>query len=91
MRFYRGISVPRQAADAVIAKISSQGLQRGDGHWTMLAPDLKPRLDAIWRMPAISLADTRPNIGNPSWVCACEEKRHSDPHRLRGGQLGSGR
>lgn len=74
MRFYRGISVPRQAADAVIAKISSQGLQPGDGKWTMLAADLRPRLNEIWRMPAISLDDTRPKIGQPSWVCACGEE-----------------
>jgi hypothetical protein len=74
MRFYRGISVPRQAADAVMAKISSQGLQPGDGQWTMLTADLKSRLDEIGRKPAISLADTRPNIGNPSWVCACGEE-----------------
>src|SRR5262245_48532631 len=76
MRFDSGISVPHETADTVIAKIRSQGLQPGDdGRLRMDAADLKPRLDEIWRMPAISLADTRLKLGNPSWVCACGDEQ----------------
>jgi hypothetical protein len=41
----------------------------------MIAADLKPHLDQLWCMPAISLADTRPNTDEPSWVCACGEEQ----------------
>lgn len=74
MRFYRGISVPHASADHALRKIRSQGLQPGDGNWTMLAADLKPRLDELRRLPWITLADTRPEIDNPSWVCACSDE-----------------
>jgi hypothetical protein len=74
VRFYRGISVSRNEAEGVIAKIRSQGLQPGEGWWTMMAADLKPRLDEIWRKPTITLADTRPEAPEPSWVCACAEE-----------------
>ena len=42
----------------------------------MLAADLKPRLDEIWRKPTITTDDTRPksDIPEPSWVCACGEE-----------------
>jgi hypothetical protein len=74
MRFYRGISVSHHTTDAVIAKIRSQGLQPGDGGWNMLAADLKPTLNTLWQKPSINLADTRPEVGDPSWVCACGEE-----------------
>lgn len=75
MRLYRGISVPNESAQDGLRKIKSQGLQSGDGNWRMITADLKPRIDEIWRMPAITLADTRPSSDNPSWVCACGEKQ----------------
>jgi hypothetical protein len=75
MQFYRGISVPRDAADATIREIRAHGLQPGDGQWTMLAADLKPRLDEIWSKPTITLEDTRPKTPNPSWGCACGEEQ----------------
>ena len=40
----------------------------------MLAGDLKLRIDEIWRQPTITLADTRPEAPEPSWVCACAEE-----------------
>lgn len=40
----------------------------------MMAADLKPRLDEIWRKPTITLADTRPEAPEPSWLCACAEE-----------------
>jgi hypothetical protein len=75
MQFYRGISVPRDAAGATIRKIRAHGLQPGDGQWTMLAADLKPRLAELWSEPTITLEDTRPKTSNPSWVCACGEEQ----------------
>jgi hypothetical protein len=74
MRFYRGISVPQDTADGVIANIRARGLQPRDGRWTMLAADIKPQIEQIWRRPKISTADTRPDASNPSWVCACAEE-----------------
>lgn len=74
MRFYRGISVPRQEAEDVIAKMRSQGLKPGDGWWTMKAADLKPQIEEIWRKPTVTYADTRPEAPEPSWVCACAEE-----------------
>jgi hypothetical protein len=73
MLFYRGISIPRHETDAVIAKIRSQGLRAGDGRRPMLAPDLKPILNTLWGKPSINWTDTRPDVGNLSWVCACGE------------------
>jgi hypothetical protein len=75
MRFHRGIAVPSAAADEVVNKIRSQGLQPGEGWWKMLAADLKPRLEEIWRLRAITLADTRPDGDNPTWICACAEEQ----------------
>jgi hypothetical protein len=74
LRFYRGISVSRYEAEGVIAKIRSQGLQPGDGRWTMMVADLKPQLDKIWRKPTITLTDTRPEAPKPTWVCACADE-----------------
>src|ERR1043166_2680903 len=75
MRLFRGIAVPHQAVDTVMAKIRTQGLPPRDGRWVMLAADLKPRLEEIWRVPAVSMADTRPKTDNPSWVCASGEEK----------------
>ncbi len=73
-RFYRGISVSHHQAECVIANIRAHGLQPGDGWWTMKAADLKRHIHEIWRKPTITLADTRPEGSEPTWVCACAEE-----------------
>jgi hypothetical protein len=74
MRFYRGIAVSRDAAPSIIAKIRSHGLQPGYGRWTMIAADLKPRLNEIWQKTTVTFADTHSECPSPSWVCACAEE-----------------
>lgn len=74
MRFHRGIAVPADAATKSIAAIRVLGLVSGQGWWSMVAHDLKPRLDELWRLPVVTLAATRPVGQAPPWVCACADE-----------------
>lgn len=40
----------------------------------MVAHNLKPRLDELWRLPVVTLAATRPIGQTPPWVCACTDE-----------------
>ena len=73
MLFYRGIAVARSGAADLVAKIGSDGLKRGEGSWTMLAPDLKSQLYELWLRPTLTFTDTRPDGSDLTWVCACAE------------------
>lgn len=74
MRFHRGIAVPADAATESVAAIRALGLVPGQGWWSMVAHNLKPRLDELWRLPVVTLAATRPVGQTPPWVCACADE-----------------
>jgi hypothetical protein len=74
MRFHRGIAVPADSATDSIAAIRSLGLVPRASWWSMVADNLKPRLDELWRLPVITLAATRPVGQTPPWVCACADE-----------------
>jgi hypothetical protein len=74
MRFYRGIAVPSDKAQGIIAAIQHGGLIAGQGtQWSMINYDLKPRLDELRRLNPLSLAETRSGPTQPR-VCACGDK-----------------
>lgn len=77
MRLYRGIAVPESFVDATVQAIRDNGLLIGDSLWSGLTdPDLKPRLDALWREPNLSTALTRPgNEESVRRICACALER----------------
>jgi hypothetical protein len=74
MRFHRGIAVPADAATESVAAIRALGLVPGQGWWSMVAHNLKPRLDELWGLPVVTLAATRPVGQTPPWVCACTDE-----------------
>jgi hypothetical protein len=74
MRFHRGIAVPADSATESIAAIRSLGLVPGQGWWSMVAHNLKPRLEELWRLPVVTLAATRPVGQTPPWICACADE-----------------
>jgi len=83
MRFYRGITVSASVADFTIETIPKRGLQPGDGNWTMVAHDLKPRLIELWNRQILTTADTRPNEDGPPWVCACAEPQGATYYAIK--------
>jgi hypothetical protein len=74
MRFHRGIAVAADAAVESVAAVRALGLLPGQGWWSMVAHDLKPRLDQLWRLPVVTLAATRPVGQTPPWTCACADE-----------------
>lgn len=73
MRFYRGIAVPHDEAEDVIAAISAGGLQaREDDRGALV--DLKADLEKIWRKSTITFADTRSKALGWTWTYACAEE-----------------
>jgi hypothetical protein len=61
MRLYRGIAVQEEAAIPVKEVIRREGLAVEGRFWSRLnVPDLKSRLEDLWRSPYLSLETTRP-------------------------------
>jgi hypothetical protein len=77
MRLYRGIAVQEEAAIPVKEVIRREGLAVEGRFWSRLnVPDLKSRLEDLWRSPYLSLETTRPE-DDPSVprICACARRR----------------
>jgi hypothetical protein len=76
MRLYRGIAVQKAAADFVIDTIRRDGLVVEGRLWSGLAVrDLKPRLEDLWRSPALTMEITRPeDLPALPRICACADR-----------------
>jgi hypothetical protein len=76
MLFYRGIAVPADEADSIIANIRQTGLQIRNAGWRMIAQDLKPHLNRLWSLPSIERSDVDlvPSDQTPHRICACADK-----------------
>ena len=74
MRLYRGIAVPAEIASQTINEIRDNGLLPGKGRWTMIATDLRPRLEDLWNLPMLTASDLEVGETAPSWVCACADR-----------------
>lgn len=76
LRLYRGIAVPEAAAASVMDGILQNGLLVEGRFWSGLAvPDLKPRLDDLWRSQDLTLENTRSeDVSALPRVCACADR-----------------
>jgi len=75
MRFFRGIAVPEEKVERVVATIESQGLSRDQGEFWRMHFRHPGDLDALFAKPDLALEDTRPNGAEvDSGVCACGEE-----------------
>lgn len=89
MRLHRGIAVPAAIVQQTIDDIRNKGLVQGQGRWTMLAADLKPRLAELWRLSGIGDADISAEVDaaedSDSWICAADQlgaKYYASCHNL---------
>jgi hypothetical protein len=73
MRLYRGIAVPAETASQTIKEIRDNGLVAGKGRWAMIAADLKPRLNDLWKRSALTASDVEAGE-TTTWVCACADQ-----------------
>lgn len=73
MRFFRGISVPADAVASTIESIFLEGLQAGDGDWSMEHKH-PGDLGLLLRNPDLSLEQTRNHTKAVPAVCACGEE-----------------
>ena len=73
-KFHRGITVPSDAAEAVISNIKQDGLHEDQGeHW--LTCICRPgNLDALHLKPDLSKSDTRKEANSARAVCACGDE-----------------
>jgi len=56
-------------------EIRDNGLLPGNGHWTMIAADLKPRLKDLWERPTLAASDLEAaKKAMLSWTCACADE-----------------
>jgi hypothetical protein len=77
LRFHRGLAVREADAASVMDAIRQDGLVVEGRFWSGLAvPDLKPRLEHLWRSPDLSLEITRPeDLPALPRICACADRR----------------
>jgi hypothetical protein len=75
MILYRGLSFPSSTVGEHVDHIQRHGLLAGAGKWRMLFPDLKPRLDELWRRSNLERSDVHTENQTPDWVCACAQRR----------------
>lgn len=71
----RGLSFPSKDLDQHVNAIRRSGLLAGAGRWTMLFPDLKPRLKILRETPGLQRSDIDDGGTTPPWVCACAQRR----------------
>jgi hypothetical protein len=83
MLFYRGIAVPRLQVACTISDIRKNGLLPGKGRWHYLFSDLKPQLEALRRLPSLTIAHTKPGNESPPRVGACADEIGAAYYALR--------
>ena len=69
--FHRGITVPSNAAEAVIANIKQNGLHEDQGERCLTSICHPGNLDALHLKPDLSKSDTRKEAKSVRAVCAC--------------------
>jgi hypothetical protein len=74
MLFYRGIAVPRRQVGCTISDICKNGLLPGKGRWHYLFSDLKPQLEALRRLPNLTIAHTKPSDEPQARIGACADE-----------------
>lgn len=74
MILHRGLSFPSHAVERIADDIRRHGLLAGAGRWTMLFPDLKPRLKQLRASRTLQRSDVETEEATPPWVCACARR-----------------